>query len=151
MHDNDKNFKIIEHPSDVGISISSTSLEGAFESAAKGMFSIICDPGGVKPLEIKKISISCSPGMNYEDLMISWLERLLYLHEVNKMLFSRFEVIIHSSAAGKVMLKATVYGEKIAPERHELYLSVKAPTYHKLSLHQDGVSGKWQGRVIFDV
>ena len=151
-------FSIIEHPADIGISISAQSLEVAFEIAARGMFSIICNIDKVKPQSMKKIRIWCSAEMGIEGLLILWLEKLIYLHEVNKMLFCRFEVhpVImqltkNTGGAKKYMLRARAYGEKINNSVHELALAVKAPTYHKLSLKKDDVSGNWLGTVIFDV
>jgi len=151
-------FSIIEHPADIGISISAQSLEVAFEIAARGMFSIICNIDKVKPQSMKKIRIWCSAEMGIEGLLILWLEKLIYLHEVNKMLFCRFEVqpVImnfskNTGGAKKYILRARVYGEKINNSVHELALAIKAPTYHKLSLKKDDVSGNWLGTVIFDV
>ena len=153
-----EHFRIIGHPADIGISICAPSLEEAFINAARGMFSIICNIDKVKPQKTKKIRIWCSAEMGIEGLLILWLEKLIYLHEVNKMLFCRFEVqpVImqlpkNTGGDKKYMLQASIYGEKINNAVHELALAVKAPTYHKLSLRKDNKSGNWLGTVIFDV
>jgi SHS2 domain-containing protein len=156
--DKSEYFSIIGHPADIGISFCAPGLEGAFEVAAKGMFSIICDIDTVKPQIQKKVCVSSSIEMGIEGLLVTWLEKLLYLHEVNKMLFCRFEVqtVIMQPSKNikgdkKYILDAIACGEKINISVHELLLGIKAPTYHKLSLKQDDESGNWLGNVIFDV
>ncbi|OQA21034.1 MAG: hypothetical protein BWY60_00884 [Actinobacteria bacterium ADurb.Bin346] len=145
-------FVIIEHPADTGISLTAESLEKAFEIAAEGMFSIICSIKKVKPQKQIRMRISSSPEMGVEGLLVAWLEKLIYLHEIKKMLFSKFDVAIKENKSKKIKLSANVYGEKIKPSFHELYLAVKAPTYHKLSLKKDFANkGRWTGMVIFDV
>jgi SHS2 domain-containing protein len=151
-------FRVIEHPADIGISICAPGLEKAFEIAAKGLFSIICNIDKVKPQNEKKLQVLCNAEMGIEGLLVLWLEKLIYLHEVNKILLSEFKVepittrnLKNTKGGGRYVLQAIAYGEKIDPFIHELRLAVKAVTYHNLSLKKDGESGNWLGTVIFDV
>jgi len=145
-----KKYKYIEHPSDTGIEFYGNTLEELFSNAAAGMFSIICDLRLIKQEETRVIKIS-SKGIEYEDLIVLWLERLLYLHEVESMLFSRFEVKKIVENSNNIMLDARVYGERIDFNRHEIKIAIKAPTYHTLGIEKDSIKNSWQGRIIFDV
>ena len=148
-------FEIIEHLSDVGIKAWSESLNGLFETCALGMFSIICNISLVKPVLKKKIHFKQECDFNYncnlDDILILWLERLLYLHEVNKLLFSSFEVLKFDFKKDSYNFLATAFGEKINLNFHEIFVSIKAPTYHMLEVKKDENENLWYATVIFDV
>ncbi|MDD3628773.1 MAG: archease [Actinomycetota bacterium] len=145
-----KKYTYIDHLSDVGIEFYGNTLEELFENAAAGMFSIMYDLKTVKPLLKKEVRIS-GKDINYEDLLILWLERLLYLHEVNTILFSDFKVKKIEKKENAFILEAEIYGEKIDLSRHEIEVAIKAPTYHDLEIKENGEGYRWRGRVIFDV
>ncbi len=166
--DSEYGFEIIDHPSDTGIRVVAVSVEKLFEFAAEGMFSLMTDIRKVKPSIAKKVSIAGESGLKIEDLLISWLEKLLYLYEVQKMLFSEFKVCkikttgrmgsnVHAADTGVVSLvegsfvEAEIYGEKIDLDKHEILVSIKAPTYHMLDIIKEKNTGLWRGQVIFDV
>ncbi len=46
-------------------------------------------------------------------------------------------------------LEATLRGEKLDPERHQLGQEIKAVTYHKLVVEER--EGKWYGQVVLDI
>ena len=166
--DSDYGFEIIDHPSDVGIRVVAGSIEKLFELAAAGMFSLMTEIGKVEPAVTKKVRITGEPGSGIEGLFIYWLEKLLYLYEVQKMLFSEFKVLRimekdcvsrNTNALDKCdmslpeypFIEAKIYGEKIDLDKHEILVSVKAPTYHMLEIIKEKDTGLWKGQVIFDV
>ncbi len=144
-------FKIIEHPADTGIVFNAANVESLFEIAAAGMFSIICDTESVGQGLRKTVKIKQGPKLGLDDLLISWLEKLLYIHETVGMLFSKFEIKRLNAGQGISVLDADIYGEKIDLEKHKVYISIKAPTYHKLKVYYDASGKYWSGQVIFDV
>ena len=132
-------YEEIEHTADVGIRAYGRTASAIFASAAGGMFSLIADPAKVKPTGEVEIRLKADdlPG-----LLVAWLSDLLFLHETQHLLFSRFEVHVRGRS-----LRARVWGEAIDRRRHELRLAVKAVTYHRLSVDlTQGVA-----EVIFDV
>ena len=144
-------FKIIEHPADTGIAVNAANIESLFEIAAAGMFSIICDTKSVG-YELKKtVKLREDSELKLDELLILWLEKLLYIHETARMLFSKFEIKKLKIGQGVSVLDSVIYGEKIDLKKHEVFLSVKAPTYHKLKVSCDASGSYWSGRVIFDV
>ena len=145
-----RKYKTVDHLSDIGIEFYGDTLEELFENAGKGMFSIISDLRFVKPLEKRSIRV-ISEGVSYEDLLILWLERLIYCYEVENILFSEFKLDKITRKNHKLLLKAEISGEKINLKRHEIRVSIKAPTYHQLEIKKGNKDYNWKGRVIFDV
>lgn len=151
LNNNKKIYSYIDHLSDIGIEAYGSSLEEVFENAALGMFSIICDLTNIKQIKRKKIFIKTEGIMEMDDLLLLWLEKLLYVYEVEKMLFSKFDISQIENKNNYKSINAVIYGEKIDLSRHELRAAIKAPTYHKLYLEKDENTGIWTARVIFDV
>ena len=144
-------FKIIEHPADTGIAVYAANIEGLFEIAADGMFSIICDTKSVGAGLKKNVTLRDDSELKLDDLLILWLEKLLYIHETSRMLFSKFEIKKLKYGQSMTLLKAVIYGEKIDLKKHKVRLSIKAATYHKLKVSYDDCKKRWCGQVIFDV
>ncbi|MCG2790027.1 MAG: archease, partial [Actinomycetia bacterium] len=86
------NYSLIDHLSDIGIEVKAISPEELFENAALGMFSIMYDLKGVGAKEKVKVTVKGKKGTDIEELLVSWLEKLLYVFETKKMLFYRFDI-----------------------------------------------------------
>ena len=116
------------------------TLAEAFANAAYGLFSIIAELKTVKETESRRLEISED---DPEALLFEWLNRLIYLFDVDMILLKRFDITDFDG----YRLKATCYGEKYDPARHKLKTGVKAATYHLLEADRE----KNRVRVIFDV
>lgn len=123
-------FEVIDHTADVGIIAYGKDLKEAFANAAYGMFSLIGDLDGVTENTSREVNIQSS---DQEALLVDWLNELLYLFDVDHIIFKRFE-ITHLS---QNRLKAKVYGERIDISRHQLKTMVKAATYHMLKIERE--------------
>ncbi len=123
-------FQILEHPADVGIEATGSSLREAFENAALGLLSLITEPATIDPLEERRIKVTAS---DYQGLLVKWLSEILYLFDAEEFLVG--EVTINLIAP--TGLEATVLGEKLNQEKHELKLDVKAITYHQLKIEEN--------------
>lgn len=147
-----KGYIQIEHPSDIGIRVYGNNLEELFENAAMGMFSLMCDLTKVRQLTRKKILVKNNDGNEeLEGLLLLWLEKLIYIYEVEKMLFSKFNILAIKNKDKKGLVKAEIYGEKIDLKKHVLLVAIKAPTYHKLYVRKDNGKDLWTAQIIFDV
>jgi len=137
-----KRFELIEHTADIGIIAYGKTLEELFENAAYGLFSIITDIGTVEPKDKYELSVSA---MDEEELLISWLNELIYFWEVKRILVSKFKVSILSSSH----LEGMLYGENFNSKLHKIEHLVKAVTYYdfKLESYEKG----WKVQVILDV
>ncbi len=135
-----RRFRLIEHTADIGLVAYGTSLAEAFANAAYGLFSIIADLRPVKEVESRTVEVSAD---DPEGLLFDWLNRLIYLFDVDMLLLKRFDV----TCLNERKLKAVCCGEKYNPSRHHIKTGVKSATYHMLKVDK----GKNQVRVIFDI
>jgi SHS2 domain-containing protein len=133
-------YELIEHTADVGLIAYGETLAGAFASAACGMFSIIAELDAVRETESRRVEID---GDDIEGLLFEWLNSLIYLFDVDMILFRRFDIIEFDDSH----LRAICYGEKYDPSRHHLKTGVKSATYHMLEVDRE----KNQVQVIFDI
>ncbi len=147
-----KTFSLIEHLSDIGIEAKASSPEELFENAALGMFSIMYDLKDVEAKKKVEVSVKGKKETDIEELLISWLEKLLYVFETKKMLFCKFDITDIEIAKSIKSVNAFIYGEKVNLTRHKFFTAVKAPTYHMLKVEKnDKAGGMWTARIIFDV
>ncbi len=136
-----KRFDIIEHTADIGIATRGKDLKEAFANAAYAMFSLMVDLGTVVEREKQDVKVEAE---DYESLLVSWLNELLYYLDTQQLLFCRFEI----TDIQETSLQAHAYGERIDTSRHCLDIGVKAATYHMLRVEKrDG----WWVQIIFDV
>ena len=135
-----KRFQLIEHTADTGLIAYGNNLAEAFANAAYGLFSIIAELKTVKENESRRLEISEEDS---EGLLFECLNSLIYLFDVEMLLFKKFDIIDFHERG----LKAICYGEKYDPSRHHLKTGVKSATYHKLKVDEE----KNQVQVIFDV
>lgn len=135
-----RRFKLIEHTADVGLVAYGETLAEAFASAAYGMFSIIAGLDAVRETEARHVEIVEE---DIEGLLFEWLNNLLYLFDVEMILFKSFDIIDMDGSR----LKAVCRGEKYDPSRHHLKTGIKAATYHMLKVDRE----KNQVQVIFDI
>jgi SHS2 domain-containing protein len=119
-------YQLIDHTADVLMRTSGRTMNEAFENAAYGLFDTMCDASTVEPLKTKKVECEAP---DLEQLLVDWLSRLLFLCDVDDMLFSEFEVKIVGTK-----LTAKIRGEKLDPDKHSLKTDVKAITYHMLEV-----------------
>lgn len=134
-------YEFFEHKADVGIRGTGSSLEEAFESAAKALFEVMTDTKKIVPL--KAIEIKCEAA-NVEELFVEWLNTLLSEATINNMLFSRFMVKIENNR-----LTGTAKGEEMDAKRHELKTEVKAATYSQLKVAEK--DGSFVAQCVVDV
>jgi SHS2 domain-containing protein len=140
-----KEFEIIDHTADIGIVAYGKTKREVFINAAKGMFEIIAGENrDLKENFYAKIKLEAK---SLEDLLIAWLNELLYISEVKLVILNKF--IIKELSNGQI--KAEVGGTKINHLSIRIKREVKAVTYHRLEIIKDEESGLWSAQVIFDI
>lgn len=135
-------YELIDHTGDLGLKIRSADLKSLFCEAATALFDVISDLDLIEVREEREISVV---GMDNEELLVAWLNELLYLHEVERLLFRDFKII----EIGEGKLKGTAGGEVLREEYHIIKTAIKAVTYHQLEVRKE--NGGWSGRIIFDI
>ncbi len=138
----DLQYETFEHESDIGIRGFGDTIEEAFANAASAMYSIMVNIDAVQQIEMRTVTASAS---DTELLLVEWLNALLSLSDVEKMVFSRFAVIIKSTS-----LIGTAWGEPLNSMRHETNVEVKGATYHMLSIKKYE-NGKYAAQCVVDV
>jgi SHS2 domain-containing protein len=136
-----KEFEILEHTADIGIIAYGADLKQAFANAAKGLSSLITDPGGVEERLHRDIALSAA---DEESLLVDWLNELVFYFDTEGIIFRRFEI----SRLDSHHLKARGYGEKVASSKHQIKRGVKAATYHMLKIEKNK---GYRVQVIFDI
>ena len=136
-------FRIIEHTADVGIEAYGSTMEEAFENAAKGMFSLMIGKNleSIERKIEKKVEIPFD--MDAEQLLVDWLSELLYIHDVEHLVFGEFDVKINDKLVGRA------YGEKYDIKKHGYGTEIKAVTYHMLEVKKDKKG--YVVRCLFDI
>lgn len=135
-------FVPIPHTADVGITAYGKNLLELFTYAAKGMYSLLVDLKTVQAKESKLIHLKAA---NIEELLIRWLNELLYWTATEKTVFAKFKVTKVTDRD----LYAEIRGEKIEPGKHKFGLEIKAATYHNLKIKHT-LKG-YEVTIIFDV
>ena len=125
-----KRFEVIDHTADVGLLAYGSDLKEALANLACGMFSLIAELDKVRESQHMDIEVNST---DRESLIVDWLNELLYVFDVEHIVFSRFD-IVH---LGETSLNARVYGEKVDRSRHTLKREVKAATYHSLKIVEE--------------
>jgi len=140
-----KEFEIIDHTADIGIVAYGKTKREVFINAAKGMFEIIAgEDRDLKENFYAKIKLEAK---SLEDLLIAWLNELLYISEVKLVILNKFKI----KELSDVQIKAEVGGTKINHLSIRIKREVKAVTYHRLEIKKDEESGLWRAQVIFDI
>jgi SHS2 domain-containing protein len=137
-----KQFEVTDHTADIGITAYGGSLDELMANAAMGMVSLMADSFGIGKGIVKTIELEESDTVA---LLVKWLNELLYEFEVNHLLFSGFNVVMH----GDTRLTAECSGEKYEPVKHRIKREVKAATYHALSIEKG--TGGYSASIIFDI
>ena len=113
------------------VEVSATDPAGLFVEAAEALFRILTDLETIRPQD--SISIALDEE-NIDLLLVAWLSELLFFHETEQWLFSRFEI----TSIDEKRIEARAWGEKPDAWRHPIDREVKAVTYHRLGLVRDG-------------
>ncbi len=134
-------YETFEHEADIGIRGFGRTLEEAFAHTAAAMYSVIVDLGRVEPNESRSVSASAD---DREQLLVEWLNALLAISDIERMVFSKFEVRIEAKA-----LAGTAWGEPLDRSKHRPNVEVKGATYHLLSVRRE--KGRFVAQCVVDV
>ncbi len=137
-----KNYEVLDHTADIGLIVYGEDLKALFENAGEAFFHLITDLKKVRRRIERRIYIE---GESLERLMVDWLSELLYLHDVERLLFKRFKI----ESVGEKGLRAVVQGERFQEGVHVIKTEVKAVTYHQIEVRKE--NGRWRAQIIFDL
>ncbi len=131
---------------DVAFEASGKTLVELFSNAALAVTNtMVKDVGTVAQNVEKKLEFEAD---GPEMLLYRFLQELVFYKDAELLLFSGYELDI-SQEIGKWRLNASVRGEELSPDKHELGADIKA-----VSLHNFGVwktADGWRASVVLDV
>lgn len=139
---NGKRYEEIPHTADWSFRAYGRNLNELFENAAYAMFAL---EGAIPPdAETRMPEVTRAveaSGVDYESVLVNWLNELLYLQDTHQETFFRFQV----DDLTPELLRARVYGRSNA----NIDKLVKAATFHDLKIEQ--TPGGWQAVLVVDV
>lgn len=137
-----RRYRQLSHTADLAWRIWGASLPELFDNAGRALTSTLTDVKTVRRTETREVSVESS---DREALLVDWLNRLLYLFDVDGFIGREFTI----SSLTPEHLKATAKGEIFDPARHPEKTAVKAATFHNLKIehHREG----WQATVVLDL
>lgn len=138
----ERKFDVTDHTADIGIAAYGESMAELMANAAYGMVSLMTDSGNIHRKLSKTIELQEVDGVA---LLVKWLNELLYVFEVEGLLFSSFNIVMH----GETSMTAICLGENYDPARHHVEREIKAATYHSLEIAKE--MGGYSTRIIFDI
>jgi SHS2 domain-containing protein len=118
------------------------TLEEVFAQAGFALFNAITPIEGIQKAETREFQVE---GDDMGALLFNFLDELLYIHEVDLIVFSAFDLEIDKE---RFKLKAVCYGESFDLGRHPRGIAIKAVTFHLMNIQQSDEG--WNLRVVLD-
>ena len=119
-----KPYQMLEHTADVAVRVWGPDLPALFAHAAMALFDLMAEP----PMEdtvSREVSVS---SYDREELLINWLNELIFMHEVDGETYDHFVI----QSISPTELQATALGGKTKRKLK----TVKAATFHDLSIQE---------------
>lgn len=134
---------MIDHKADVAIEVRAKSLKEVFVESMKGLIHLVIRKKGV-PENTKEEEILLE-GTDAEDLLVRWLNELIYYVFVKKLIPLKVkEMEIEPST-----LRALLLLSPFNPAFFECVMELKAATYHGLKIRK--VKGGFKTEIVFDI
>ena len=135
-------YRVLSHTADTGIEATGDSLPSLVVELATGMFSLVATIEPSAAVRWTKVRVESA---TLEDLVVDTLSELVYLSEIEDLVFCTFRVDLSPGAFSVTLEAGGVPVAAIEPSGPP----IKAVTYHRLVVEEreDG----WYGRVYFDV
>ena len=138
----EKRYEQFSHTADIGVRVFGRTLKELFENAAFAMFDILADLEGLEGEITRDFELTAS---NYEELLISWLDELLYNFYTKNIIFCKFKV----AELSEDIMKAKASGRLVGKNRNRLKTEIKADTYYNLKIIKK--DDYYEVDIIFDV
>jgi SHS2 domain-containing protein len=142
-----EDFKFIkkEAIADVAFEANGKTYSGLFRNAAMAVFETAVNTVTVDAEEKRTIGLEND---DIEDLLYDFLSEIVYLTDKDSFVFTKAEVEV-TKDDGRFKLSATLRGEPINKEKHDLGADVKAVTLHMFKIEETDEG--YKAKVVLDV
>jgi SHS2 domain-containing protein len=131
-------YTLIDHTADIGMRVSAPTIEGLFEEAAFALADIL----GGRSSEGENEILVRSQGIDREDLLVRWLQDILYLIEVKGLRFKTALIKNLTDVEAQGIVYGAYTGESLTSE-------IKAVTYHNLEIAY--IDNAFVATIILDI
>lgn len=131
-------YEHLEHTADLALRFYGRDRHELFAHAAHAMFSELADLEAGGASSERQVAVR---GMDYESLLVNWLNELLYLHETEGEVYSVFEIVKLSPRRLRAVAKGW--------QTQSVQTIIKAATYHQLAIEK--TADGYTATVVFDV
>ena len=140
-------FRFLDHTADVQVECWGSSREEAFSQCALSLMTVITP-------DLKKITQSVEKEIwvkaeDKEALLFDFLSELLYIFDVDELVFNDIWVVYINGTQLGFEMKAIMKGEPFDREKHETGTEVKAITYSFMELNE--TTEKTTIKIVFDI
>ena len=137
-----KRYEQFPHTADIGVRAYGKDLQELFANAAFAMFDIIADLEGLKGTIEQEFELTAG---NPEELLVAWLDELLYNFYTREIIFFKFDITQISDNK----IKARAFGRSVGANRNRLKTEIKAATYSDLAIKKSAAG--YSVEIIFDI
>ena len=85
-----RTFEYIDHTGDLGIRVRGKTLQDLFTNAAHALFETVAVLDTIDPISQFQIDVKAE---SVAELMVAWLDELIFRHEVDEVFFKRVEIV----------------------------------------------------------
>jgi len=137
-----KPYEQIPHTADIAVRVYGKDLKELFRNAAWGMFDIIADLEGLESSVSINIDLKAP---QKEELLVSWLDELLYNFYTKDIIFFKFDI----DFINEEQIIAKAHGRHVGENKNRLKTEIKAATFHDLEIKK--IDEGYTVDIIFDV
>lgn len=129
------------------------TFEELFKNCAMALMEVMADTTTVSPSLNEKLNLPAGKAgiksEKLENLLFDFLSELVFLKDRDQILFSKLKIEIKKLTTKDYQLKASMWGEKIDPQKHHLRTDVKAITWHMFKLEKLGKG--YHAQIVVDI
>jgi SHS2 domain-containing protein len=131
-------YILIDHTADIGIKVSSPTIESLYKEAARALVDLM----GAGTVESNEEIMITAEGLDREDLLVRWLQEVLFLVEVKGYRLKDISIQRLTDTEMQAELRGAYSGEPLESE-------IKAVTYHNLQIRE--IDNAFEVSIIFDI
>jgi SHS2 domain-containing protein len=128
-------YEFLTHTTDAYIQATGSTMEEAFENAAKSLFDTMCNLESVTPQITEEVN---TDGGDEVRLLYNWLETLLLKFELECKVYCKFKIVSIKREPDGIHIMAQISGEPYDRRKHGAKVEVKAVTFHKMEVQRAG-------------